>query len=119
MADVRSGLDPADYRFINPNPDPDFSPERNKAIVDQTIKEAEQYFTMLNMARDNDLEHRMDVLSSYGVYRFNKGTKGLKDYLGKQQYNAIIGENLLEKLRIAEATNKITRNSTIKKGILL
>ena|SRR5260221_376892 len=119
MADVRSGLDPADYRFINPNPDPDFSPERNKAIFDQTVKEAEAFFETLHKAQDKDMEHRMDVISSYGVYRFNKGTKDLKGYLGRERYNEIIGEQLLEKLRIAEATNKIIKNKNIQKGILL
>lgn len=119
MADVRSGLDPADYRFINPNPDPDFSPERNKAIVEKTIKEAELYFETLHKIQDRELEHRVDILSSYAVHRFNRGKKSLKDYLGKEQYNAIIGERLLEKVRVAEATNKLTRTKNIKKGILL
>lgn len=119
MADVRSGLDPVDFRYINANPDPNFSPERNKAVIDQTIKETEEYFKTLAMARDNDLENRLDIISSYGIYRFNKGTKGLKDYLGKEQYEALIGENLLQKLRVAEASNKLIKNSKIQKGILL
>lgn len=122
MPDVRSGLDPVDYRYINKNPDPDFSPERNKAIVEQTIKETEQFFGVYNRQRDIDLENRIDILSSYAVKRLGGGmTKSIKDYLGKEQYNAIIGEKLLNKLRVAEATNTLSRidKYNVKKGVLL
>lgn len=119
MADVRLGLDPKDYRFINPNPDPDFSPEHNKAIVDETIKDAENYYKMLHAGNDEDLGNRIDILSSYGRYRFNKGTKQIQDYLGREMYEKIVGEKLMEKLRVAQATNKLFRTNKIKKGVLL
>lgn len=120
MPDVRSGLDPADYHLINETPDKDFSPERNRAIVERTIKEAEEYFKLQRMAKDKELEHRIDIIASYGDYRLNRGkTKQLREYLGREQYNAIIGEHLLEKLRVAEATNRLNGNTRLKKGILL
>ncbi len=119
MADLRSGLNPIDYRFINPDPSPDFSPERNKAIVNETIRDAESYYRKLHSGDDRDLGNRVDILSSYAIYRFNRGTKSLKEYLGKDMYNAIIGEKLLEKLRIAQATNKLINSGKIKKGVLL
>lgn len=122
MADVRSGLDPRDYRYINSNPEPGFSPERNKATVDATIKETEQYFRMLNAAKDIDLENRIDILSSYAIKRLGGGmTKNIRDYLGKEQYEAVIGENLMTKLRVAQATNTLSKvpKYNIKKGILL
>lgn len=118
MPDVRSGLDPADYRFINPNPDPDFSPERNKAVVEETIKEATTYHRALWFARDKDLENRIDILATFGDYKLNRnGSKDIEKYLGKEQYKAIIGENILSKLRIAEASNKLQGKKT--KGILI
>ena len=119
MADVRSGLDPVDYRFINTNPDPAFSPERNKAIVNETIKEAEQRELEWYKLNDKEVFNRIDIVSTYARYRFNRGTKGIKEYLGKEQYNALIGEKLLSKLRIAETVNKLNHNDRFKKGILL
>ena len=119
MADVRHGLSPKDYHLINPTPDKDFSPEHNRHIVNETIKETEKYFQSFNTRNDTDLGNRIDILSSYGIYRFNRGTKTIDEYLGKKLMNAVIGERLLEKLRIAEATNTIVKNSRIQKGILL
>jgi hypothetical protein len=120
--DVRSGLDPVDYKLINPNPDKDFSPERNRAIVEQTIRDTEKYFNVYNRANDKDLDNRIDIVSSYAVRRLSGGyTKDIKGYLGKEQYNAIIGEKLLSKLRVAKATNTLIKSDKlkIKKGILL
>ena|SRR5258708_4031345 len=120
MADVRSGLDPVDYRFINQNPDPDFSPERNKAVIERTMKEAENYHKLLASMKDKDLENRIDIISSYGDYRLNRSRTGkLRDYLGKEQYEALVGEHLMEKLRVAEATNRLNGNTRFKKGILI
>lgn len=119
MADLRSGLDPSDYRYIVDVPNPEFSPERNKAIIAETIKDAESYQRMLLEADSNEMGHKIDILASYGTYRFNKGTKKLKDYLGPEQYKAVIGEKILSKLRIAEATNRMNGNTRLKKGILL
>ena len=119
MADVRSGLDPVDYKYINKKPDPAFSPERNKAIVNETIKDAEKREAEWHKIMDNEGFNRIDILSSYGRYRFNRGVKGIKEYLGRKQYEALIGEKILSKLRVAETVNKLNHNTRFKKGILL
>ena len=41
----------------------------------ETIEETESFFSELEKLNDKESENRIDVLSSYGVYRFNKGTK--------------------------------------------
>lgn len=119
MADVRSGLDTADYRFIELNPDPLFSPERNKAIVNETIQETEIFFNNELKAIDESMQDRIDVLSSYGRYRFNTGSKTIKDYLGRDKYNSLIGEKILSKLRVMDTVNRLNNNKKFKKGILL
>jgi len=119
MADVRSGLDPVDYHLINQHPDPDFSPERNKAIVNETIKETEAFFNKEGKVLDDSTKERYDILSSYGVYRFNRGTKDFISYFGRDNYNKLIGEKILSKVRIAETVNKLNGNTKFKKGILL
>lgn len=120
MADVRSGLDPKDYKFINPNPDPDFSPERNKAIIDETIQETNRFFRDFGKVRNADGQNRLDILKSYAIHTLSKGgSQSLRQYLGKQQYEALIGEKILSKLRIAETVNRLHGNTRFKKGILL
>lgn len=112
-------LDPKDYKYIVQNPGSEFSPERNKAVVNQTISETETYFRKLHEVLDNGLGERIDILASYGTYRFNKGEKSFKDYAGKQLYTRLIGEKILEKVKIMEATNRLNNNKKFKNTILL
>jgi acetylornithine/succinyldiaminopimelate/putrescine aminotransferase len=120
MPDVRSGLDPKDYRYINPNPDPDFSPERNQAIINETIKETELFHNQWRQAMDEKGRELKDILSSYAVNTIGKGmSKSLKKFVGKKAYEALIGEKVLSKIRIAETINRLNGNSRFKKGILL
>lgn len=120
MPDLRSGLDPKDYRYINPNPDPDFSPERNKAIVDQTIREATAYLTDFDRILDDTWKERRDILKSYAIHTLSKGgSQSLEKYIGRAQYEALVGEKLLSKIRVAESANKLRGNTLFKKGILL
>jgi hypothetical protein len=111
MADVRLGLEPKDYHLINKTPDPDFSPERNKAVVMETIADNEKLHKMMLSMRDKELENRIDIMASYGNYKLNYGKgKNIREYLGEEQYKAIIGEHLMEKLRVAQATNRLNGN---------
>lgn len=119
MPDVRSSLDPVDYRYIKVNPDPAFSPERNRAIVKQTIQETDTFLKKMHEIYDDAYGERKDVLSSYAVYRFNRGTKKIEDYLGKKLYDSLIGEKILSKLRVADTMNRLNGNTKFKKGILL
>lgn len=119
MADLRSGLDPKDYKYLQRGPDPGFSPERNKAIIAETIRDAENYHFKMRSILDTDGENRVDVLSTYARYRFNVGTKTLREYLGREQYEKLIGENILSKARVAESVNILNKNNKFKKGILI
>ena len=117
--DVRSGLDPKDYRYINPNPDPDFSPERNQAVIEQVQKETAEFQKTMQVALKERNKGRLEVLAYYGRYSLGEGhTKNIKDYLGKATYEAIVGENVLSKVRIAQTTNRLSGNSRFKKGIV-
>lgn len=120
MPDVRSGLDPKDYRFINPNPDPDFSPERNMAVVKEVQEETDVFLRDLHKVMAESSKDRLDILSHYARYTIGEGkTKNLRDYLGKQQYEALVGEKVLSKVRVAETMNRLNGNTRFKKGILL
>lgn len=118
--DLRSGLDPKDYRYINPNPDPDFSPERNQALINETIKETDKFLNDYRISLGESWEDRKDILTHFAMYKIGKGgSKNIKDYIGKKAYEALIGEKILSKVRVADSINRLNGNTRFKKGILL
>lgn len=116
--DVRSGLEQKDYRLIRAA-DPDFSPERNAKLIQETIEEATKYHNDWSNVLGELGKERMDILSSYAIYTLSKGkSKNLKDYLGKETYDAILGEKVMSKVRVAQTSNTLGGKPS-KKGILL
>ena len=105
-------VQPDDYKYFIEKPDSSFSPERNKAIIQETIKETEAYFKGIGKAINDNLGNRIEIFSTYATYRFNKGQKGFKDYVGKRLHSELIGEKILEKIKIAQSANKLGGNNT-------
>ncbi len=102
-----SELDPKDYKYIVAKPDSNFSPERNQSIIDETIKETNEYFKKLNNVDDDNFKERVDVLSSYAGHLYQKsGTKSLKDYLGKKLHARIVGEKILNRVKAMESADR-------------
>lgn len=99
-------IQPEDYRLFVEKPDPNFSPARNKAIIQETMKETEKFFSELAKPSE-DMMDRIDIFTSYATYRFNKGQKDVRDYLGKKLYGQVVGENILEKVRVLESTDRL------------
>lgn len=114
-----SDLDPKDYRYIVEKPDASFSPARNKAVIQETIDSSERYFKKLHTLLDDQLGERIEAVSAYGCYRFNKGEKSVKDYLGKRIYTELVGERIIEKLKVMETVNRLNNNVKFKNSILL
>lgn len=105
-----SDLDKRDYRYIVDKPDANFSPERNKAIIAQTIRETDEYFRKLNTVDDKDFQERVDILSSYSSHLYNKsGTKSLKNYLGRELYARIAGEKILARVKALESGDRLQK----------
>ncbi len=53
---------------------------------------------------------RADILASYGVYRFSRGTKKIEEYLGKQWMSKIYGEQLIEKIRVMDSIRRLNKS---------
>lgn len=119
MADPRNLLDPKDYKYLRDEPDPDFSPERNQAIVKETIQQTEKFFSREGKVVDDAQKERVDILSTYAVYRFNRGTKDFISYYGKDNYYKLVGEKIMSKVRVADTVNRLRGNNKFQKGILL
>lgn len=102
-----SDVDPKDYKYIVTKPDPSFSPKKNQAIIDETIREATKFFQETDAALGEGVEERIEAISYYATYRFNRGDKKIKDYLGRSTYEALVGEKMLSKLRVLDTLNKL------------
>lgn len=101
-------IQPEDKRFFVEKPDSSFSPARNRHIIQETIKETEAFFRKLNTELDRDMENRIDMFSSYATYRFNRGTKSVEDYLGKDISRQLLGERILSKVRTLDAVDRLS-----------
>ena len=99
-------IHPDDQRFIIKDP-VNFSPERNKAVIAETIREAETKQRKLHEVIDEGLGERIEAVSHYGAYRFNRGEKTIKEYLGPKKWQELVGEHLLEKIRVMKASQKL------------
>jgi hypothetical protein len=112
-------IQPDDYKYFVEKPDSSFSPKRNQAIINETIRETEKYFREIGQVIDDNLGNRLEVVGSYGRYRFNKGTKTFKAYVGDRFYTELIGEKILQKVRVADTVNKLNGNTKwIGKGMI-
>lgn len=103
---------PGDYKYIIDKPDADFSPARNKAIVEKLIADTDKFFNSLEKELQVDKDNRVDVLSSFAQYTFSKGGhKTLEQYLGKRKMAEIYGQRIVEKLRILDSIQKLNRQN--------
>jgi hypothetical protein len=100
-----------DYRYFIEKPNKNFSPQRNKAIIQETIQETDKYFRGIGKVIDDNLGERIDLISTYATKRLGGGmTKSFADYVGKETISRLIGEKILEKIKVAESVNRLNGN---------
>ena len=105
-------IQPQDRKYFADNPK-GFNPKRNKAIVQETIRETTEFFDKLQGALDDNIMNRIDIVGSYGRYRFNKGNKSFRDYVGKELRDKLIGEKILSKVRALSTADKLAGKTKI------
>jgi hypothetical protein len=104
-------VQPEDYKYFIEKPDQNFSPARNKAIINETIAKTEKYFQGIGKVINDNLGNRIDILSSYATKRLGTGsTKTFEEYVGRRMISELIGERILEKIRVAESVNRLNNN---------
>ena len=90
--------------------DPNFNPQRNYNVIFNTIEKYRKMRYGVNPKVTKAAEDRADILASYGVYRFNVGTKSFDEYMGKGWEKKIYSEKLLQKIEIMDSIRKLNRN---------
>jgi hypothetical protein len=88
-------------------PDSNFSPERNFKVIAETVTEYEKMRYGIDPKVAREAGNRADILASYGCYRFNRGTKKIEDYLGKELMAELYGEKLMQKIKAIETIERL------------
>lgn len=108
-------IDPRDKKYFVAKPDPSFSPQRNLAIIKEVHEDTKKFFASLTKKYQDGLDDRTDVLNSFALYKFNKGgDKTFNQYIGKDLRRRLVGERLLEKVRVLSTIDKLSGRTKIK-----
>lgn len=84
-----------DYqKFYLNKPDPDFNPEKNKKIVEDSIKEYEQMRISKHRLFMEKLAERIDAATSYVLYLERGGSSPAEKYFGKRLLAQLRGEKI-------------------------
>lgn len=114
----QSEIDPKDYKYFIETPDASFSVERNQAIINQTIAQTDKFFASLSQL-SADTEDRLDILNSYGRYRFNQGHKPFKEYAGDKLYARLVGEKILNRVKVMQSADRFAQMQAIQNKRIL
>jgi len=98
------------YHLYNEEPDADFSPEHNYAVIQSTIDEYEKLRYGIDDKVRAASEDKADILASFAKYKLDiGGERQIEAFLGKKRMDEIYTEELKEKIRLLEMTKKLER----------
>src|SRR5258708_4649804 len=89
-----------DYlRFYKKEPDKDFSPKRNEAIVEGTIKKYEETRRKKSLQHDDNYFERSDAVVTY-LKSLDRGTSesNLEKYFGRKMMAYLRGQQIRDQL---------------------
>ena len=96
----------SDWKFMKPDADPDFSVERNKRVVAETIKKNEKEHLLRRKKFLDEAGDKADVITTW-VKSLKGGEKPIDAYIGKQWMIKLAGEKILYKIKkLRELRNK-------------
>lgn len=89
-----------DYqKFYVNKPDPDFNPERNKKIVEDSIKEYDNMRISKHKMFMEKLAERVDAATSYVLYLERGGSSPAEKYFGRRLLAQLRGEKIRRIMR--------------------
>ena len=95
MADLTEN-EKRDYqRWLLPQGDVGFSPERNKTIIEGTIKKYNKYRAEKRKKQFEALEERTDAVMTY----LTNSEKPVEEYFGRKMMAYLRGQKIVEELR--------------------
>lgn len=97
-------IDKSDYHLVPVNPDPGFDPEKNKRVIEGTIKKYEAMRRKKIKEHGEQIEERSDALASYlkGMEQGGKQSD-IGKYFGKKHLAYLRGQAILERIKSVKA----------------
>lgn len=81
----------SDWKFVKANADPDFSPEHNKRVIEETIKKHDAKVRAIMRDHNNKVGERIEAATSY--------LKNLEQGTGESNVERYFGDKILAKLQ--------------------
>lgn len=103
----------SDSKYFVEKGEQGFSPARNKAIIEETIRKHEENRKRKAKEDVEKLGEVIEAVASYGTYRFNKGSLKVDQYLEKQVMTKLMGERIIERAKRAQAMKKHPNDKTL------
>jgi len=103
-----------DWRFVPVDPDPDFSPEHNKRVIEETIKNSKRLSERKRRESSENVRERASAVAQYlASLKSGKTSSKVVDYFGRKETARLRGEEIADVLRakIGDATKKKIREA--------
>ena len=93
-------IQPQDLKYVQVDPDPNFDPEHNKAVIEKTIKDNEKLVKARNRGFDEKAKERTNAVAIY-LRSLNQGGKSTnhEKFFGKKYLAYLRGKEIMEKLK--------------------
>jgi len=109
-------INPLDHKFVPTDPEPGFSPEHNKRVVERTIKKTDMLRKKNMQAYQDQLGERTEAAAFYLKSKANARTdKSVDKYFGKRNIALLRGEHIASRLRdglgVVNQKGKVIRQS--------
>lgn len=89
-----SQLDPRDHKYIIEGGDPGFNPDRNKAIIAKTIRDAEAYNKAQWYKWRDQLGERAEAAAYYLKHVDRNKSTSVENYFGRNELARLRGDDI-------------------------
>lgn len=104
-----------DYKkYFKEKGDPGFSPERNKDIVESTIKKYEAKKKLESKIFNDSLGERVEAAASYAQYLDSGGAQTVESYFGKKYLSYLHAQDFANKVKGRILTERILKRPDIR-----
>lgn len=102
---------PNNRRILLERQDPNFSAQRNYAIIQETIDDYEKMQVRADAKLAEKAGIAADMLAGYAQHRLvGSGTKSMEDYLGKDLIKRVYGEKLMSKIKVMDSIRRLNQS---------
>ena len=86
-------ISPVDFRLVPAEPDPNFDPEHNRRVIEDSIKETDKIQKAKRKEYDEQLGERVDAVARFiQRVKMGVGSSDVKSYFGKKMLEYLQGD---------------------------